>query len=164
MTEEIKSMDITEQFDIKATPARVFMALTRQVASWWGAPYLYTKLAKGLTLEPRLGGRFYETWGTGQGRLWGTVTQIRKNEWLEITGNLGMKGAVQGTICFTLEPKGDHTVVTLIHHAIGQISEETRSGYTIGWKDLLGVRLKAFVEEGTKYGVGHKPPSGIHSN
>ena len=94
---------------IKATPNRVYNAITNRIAAWWGTPYLYTRLAKGIILEPRLGGRFSEVWGTGQGRLWGTVTQIKKNEWIEITGDLGMKGAVQGTICFALEAKEDST-------------------------------------------------------
>jgi uncharacterized protein YndB with AHSA1/START domain len=162
MTEEIKSIDITEEVVIKAAPPRVFNAVTKEIAAWWGAPYLYTKLAKNVVLEPKLGGRVYEVWGTGQGRLWGTITQIRKNEWIEITGTIGMKGAVQGIVSFSLEPKGESTLVTLTHHAIGQIGDEIKSGYVTGWNDLLG-RLKAFIETGKKYGVGHIPPPGSHS-
>jgi uncharacterized protein YndB with AHSA1/START domain len=164
MVEDVRSIDITHEVMIKATPNRVYNAITNKIAAWWGTPYLYTRLAKDIVLEPKLGGRFYEVWGTGQGRLWGTVTQIKKNEWIEITGNLGMKGAVQGTICFALEAKDGATLLTLTHHAIGQISEETESGYVVGWKDLLGTRLKAFVEAGKKYGVGLDPPPGLHSN
>jgi len=107
MTEEIRSIDITEEVVIKAAPPRVFNVVTKEVAAWWGAPYLYTKLAKNVILEPKLGGRFYEVWGIGQGRMWGIVTQIRKNEWIEITGTIGMKGAVQGTVSFSLESKGE---------------------------------------------------------
>jgi len=164
MVEDVRSIDITEQVMIKATPNRVYNAITNKIAAWWGAPYLYTRLAKDLVLEPKLGGKFYEVWGIGQGRLWGTVTQIKKNEWIEITGTIGMKGAVQGNICFALEAKGHSTLLTLTHHAIGQISEETRSGYVLGWKDLLGTRLKSFIEAGKKYGVGFDPPPGLHSN
>ena len=154
MAEEIRSIDITEEVVIKAAPSRVFNAVTRKVAAWWGAPYLYTKLATDVILEPKLGGKFYEAWGTGQGRLWGIVTQIRKNEWIEITGTIGMKGAVQGIISFSLEPKEESTLVTLTHHAIGQITEDMKTGYSTGWKDLLG-RLKTFIETGKKHGVGH---------
>jgi len=163
MTEEIRSINITEEVVIKAAPPRVFNAVTKETRAWWGPPYLYTKLAENVILEPKLGGRFYEVWGTGQGRLWGIITQIRKNEWIEITGTIGMKGAVQGIVSFSLEPKGESTLVTLTHHAIGQITEDTRSGYATGWKDLLG-RLKTFIETGKKYGVGHTEPHVYHAS
>jgi uncharacterized protein YndB with AHSA1/START domain len=157
----LASVDIAQEVKINADPGRVFEALTTQVASWWGAPYLYSELAKDLILEPRIGGRFYEVWGDDDGRLWGIVTQIRRNEWLEITGSIGMDGAVQGVMCYELKAQGGGTVLSLTHKAIGHITTKTRSGYAFGWKDLFGTRLKAFVETGKKYGVGCELPPGF---
>jgi uncharacterized protein YndB with AHSA1/START domain len=143
---------------IKATPSRVFEALTTQVASWWGAPYLYSELAKDIVLEPKIGGKFCEVWGEDEGKLWGIVTQLRKNEWLEITGSIGMSGPVQGVLCYELKGVQGGTLLRLTHEAIGPISPRIRSGYASGWKDLLGTRLKAFLETGKKYGVDYELP------
>jgi uncharacterized protein YndB with AHSA1/START domain len=154
----VNSLDIAQEVKINADHNRVFQALTTQVASWWGAPYLYSELAKDIVLELKLGGRFYEVWGEDDGALWGIVTQIKRNEWLEITGPIGMSGVVHGVLCYELKAQGAGTIVRLSHKAIGQISSKTRSGYSYGWKDLLGTRLKAFVETGKKYGVGCELP------
>jgi hypothetical protein len=55
---------------------------------------------------------------------------------------------VQGVVSFELEAKENATVVKLSHRAIGEVNEKTQTGYASGWQDLLGTRLKAFVERG----------------
>ncbi|MDQ2717271.1 MAG: hypothetical protein M3Z08_20405 [Chloroflexota bacterium] len=49
------------------------------------------------------------------------------------------------------------TLVKLSHRAIGEVGERQQRGYAAGWQDLLGMRLKAYVEQGIKYGIGHEP-------
>ena len=106
-----------------------------------------------------MGGRCYEDWGDEQGALWATVTAVKKNELLEMTGPVGMSGAVQGVVRFELEPKGNTTVLKLSHRAIGEVNERQQEDYDAGWRDLLETRLKAFVEQGVRYGLGHEPPN-----
>jgi hypothetical protein len=36
------------------------------------------------------------------------------------------------------------------HEAVGKVDEDTQRRYGLGWDDLLGVRLKALVEDGTR--------------
>ncbi len=98
----VGSMHIEQEVTIEASPERVFDALTNELSAWWGAPYLVSDAAKALILEPRIGGRFYEDWGDGQGAQWATVTSIKRNEVLELTGPIGMSGVVQGVVCFEL--------------------------------------------------------------
>ena len=69
-----------------------------------------------------------------------------------------MPGAVHATVRFELEKRAGATLVKLTHQACGYISDEAKSRYAFGWKDLLGTRLKALVETGKKYGVGHGLP------
>lgn len=157
---EVGAMHIEQEVKIEASPSRVFEALTKEVAAWWGPPYHLSKTPQGLVLEPKLGGSFYEVWGNGDGVLWATVTSLKRGERLEMTGPMGMSGAVEGRISFTLEPQGKATVVKLSHRAVGEVTDWTRNAYGQGWQDLIGVRLKAYVETGKRYGLGCEPPPG----
>ncbi len=152
---------IEQEVTIEASPARVFDALTKEVVAWWGAPYLMSPdAAKDLVLEPEPGGRFFESWGDGQGSLWATVTAIKPAQRLELTGPIGMRGAVLGVVSIELHPKGNGTLLTLSHRAVGEVTPEIRASYASGWSDLLGTRLKVFVETGTRYGLGREPRTG----
>jgi DNA-binding transcriptional ArsR family regulator/uncharacterized protein YndB with AHSA1/START domain len=152
-------LQIEQEITIEAAPARVFEALTNEVSAWWGAPYLISEEAKTLTLEPKIGGRFYEDWGDGAGALWGLVTSFKQNEWIEVSGSIGMSGVVSGVVSFELQTQGNGTIIKLSHRAMGEVNERLQAGYAGGWHDLLAVRLKAFVEQGIKYGIGHEPPN-----
>jgi hypothetical protein len=83
------------------------------------------------------------------------VTAIKRNERLELTGPIGMSGAMHSVVTFNLEPKqeGEVTTLKLSHQAIGQLSEDTQANYKAGWQDLLGKRLKSFVEKGERHGL-----------
>ena len=39
-------------------------------------------------------------------------------------------------------------------------TEELKTGYHGGWQDLLGRRLRSFLETGEKMGIGHEPAAG----
>lgn len=150
-------LHIEQEIRIEASPSRVFEALTNNVSAWWGAPYLISDEAKSLVMEPNIGGRFYEDWGNGAGTLWGLVTSIKQDEWIEVRGSMAMSGVVTGVLRFELEAQGIATLVKLSHRAIGEVNEELQAGYNDGWHDLIAVRLKALLEEGMKYGIGHEP-------
>ena len=149
---------IEQEVAINAAPEKVFNALTNDVSPWWGAPYLLSDSAKALIIEPLLGGRCYEDWGDSNGGVWATITGIKQNEWIELTGPIAMSGVVQGVVSFELEAQGEGTLLKLSHRAMGEVGERQQQGYSSGWHDLLAVRLKAYVEQGIQYGIGHEPP------
>lgn len=149
----LHGVHIEQEVTINAPVAQVFDALTNQVSAWWGAPYLITDAPQAIIFEPKVGGRLYESSVNGEGALWATVTAIKANEWLELTGPIGMSGAVHSVVSFILEPGDKATRLKLSHRAIGELSEETQANYGAGWQDLLGVRLKAFVETGERHGL-----------
>lgn len=153
--QEVGSIRIRQEILINAPAEKVFSAITEDTSYWWGAPYLIYDELKGLVIEPKLGGLFYEDWGGGAGALWGTVTRWKQNETFEFTGRCGMGGAVNGVVCFHLEKKGAATLLKLEHDAVGHVTEKTQSGYSHGWNDLLEKRLKSFVERGECLGI-HK--------
>jgi uncharacterized protein YndB with AHSA1/START domain len=148
-------MQVEQEISINASAERVFEAMTQDVSAWWGAPYLLTASPQAIILEPQVGGRLYEQSGSGDGALWATVTTIKKNERLELTGPVGASEALHSVVTFSLEPKneGEATLLKLSHQAIGPFGEDTQANYNAGWQDLLGVRLKAFVEKGERHGL-----------
>lgn len=109
--------------------------------------------AREIILEPRVGGRFFEDWGGGEGALYATVTIARRPERLRMNGSMGMGGAVAGVIDLTLTPRAGATVLRLSHRAVGEVTEETESGYRDGWRALMTERLKAYVERGVRSGL-----------
>jgi hypothetical protein len=128
----------------------VFDALTTNIGAWWS--HHFAAQPRAIVLEPVIGGRFYEDFGDGSdGALYGTVTFVKRGERLTLSGPMGMSGAVAGVISFHLTAAEDSTALRLSHQVAGVVDEETRLSYTAGWQDLLGTRLKAFVERGERY-------------
>ncbi len=60
-------MQVEQAVTIQAPPHRVFEALTKDIASWWGSPHTIDEARAGdIVLEARVGGRLYEDWGTAR--------------------------------------------------------------------------------------------------
>jgi uncharacterized protein YndB with AHSA1/START domain len=144
------AVDVSTETFIDAAPWRVFDALTQNVAAWWGAPHLRSADATNLVLESQPGGRFIEEWGHRQGTLRAMVTAIRQDEHLELTGEVLGQGRGVLEIRLVRREGG-----TLLHAALTARGEAPRGGEAEqrALDDLLKVRLKAFVEQGTRSGV-----------
>ena len=138
---------VSLQVFVDAPPWRVFDALTVNVAAWWGGPHLRSADATNLVLEPQPGGRFYEEWGHRQGALRGIVSAIKQDERLDVEGALF--GARAATLAFVLERREGGTLVAASLVGAGL---EARAA-SAALEDLVRVRLKAFVEQGTRSGV-----------
>jgi DNA-binding transcriptional ArsR family regulator/uncharacterized protein YndB with AHSA1/START domain len=133
---------------IDADPARVFDSLI-DADGWWS--HRYSADSKELRLEAFVGGRFYELFDDDNGALYATVTSIKRGEHLELSGSIGMAGAVLGYARFDLEARDGATLVKLSHRAFGEIGDQRKQAYTGGWGVLLNERLKPFVEQGRRY-------------
>jgi DNA-binding transcriptional ArsR family regulator/uncharacterized protein YndB with AHSA1/START domain len=148
----VSSFHLEQEVTIRAPRARVFDALTRDVGQWWA--FRLTRDAKStLVLEPRVGGRFFEDMGDGEGALWGTVTYIKRPEVLRLTGPLGMmKEPIIGVYTYELSDAADGaTLLKLTHRVAGQPGPKAEESYRGGWGKLLGQYLKTYVEEGKTY-------------
>jgi len=157
-TADVTKIRIEQVIKIAAPTDKVFKALTQNMSSWWGLPYLQNEAAKDIRLEPEVSGRLYELWSDNEGAEWARVTAIKHNQLLELTGRLAMPGAVQCVVYFKLEDKGDHTILNFSHHAIGDIEPQTTEMFSAGWDDLLNTRLRLFIEKNQRYGIGYPPP------
>ena len=159
---KLQSIRVEQEIVIAASPDKVFHAMVEDTGSWWGMPYLRNPESSKLVIEARLGGLMYESWGNdNEGAECARVTTYKENEILELNGRFGLDGAVVSVARFELRAEGDKTFLSLSHHIIGEIDNQTKEQYSFGWRDLIGTRLKAFVEQGECYGIGHPPPPGF---
>ena len=140
---QIVADSILLSYEIGAAPARVFEALTGEIGAWWTHAF---KKGKAVRFEPRVGGRFYEDWGDETGALYAHVTYIDPPAKLRLAGPMGMSGAVASGMEFTLEDAGGKTRLTLVHDIMGTIPPDEVQSYRSGWKELLGVTLREYVE------------------
>jgi uncharacterized protein YndB with AHSA1/START domain len=159
MSEE--AMNLQVEIQIEATPTRVFAALTKGVAVWWGKPYFESEDAHDIILEPKLGGHFFERWSrdahSPDGALLGIVVAVKHPNLLRMRGSFGMGNRlVQGLVEFEMLHSETGTDLRFSHQASGDISEELKMQYARAWHDLLG-RLKFYVEEGHGEGIRHEP-------
>jgi uncharacterized protein YndB with AHSA1/START domain len=112
-----------------------------------------TNRATGLELDPRLGGPFREKWGQGGGKLLATVTAVEPERLLELTGPLHL-GVVFGVAEFRLEDDPEGTRLSFAHRGIGEVSPDVVEAFAGGWSELLGNRLRRFVESDARLGIG----------
>lgn len=141
------SMNIEQEVTIAASPERVFEALTRDVGAWWS--HSFAESPRGIHLEPRVGGRFYEEFdGDGNGALYATVTYVEQGKSLRMSGPMGMAGAVLGAISYELEARDGGTLLKLSHRATGDLPDGALERYAGGWQEMLNDRLKRYIEAG----------------
>lgn len=147
-SETVRIVHIEQRVRIDAGRERVWQALTSDPGAWWGSPYTVRADRVGLRLDLAPGGTLWEDWGDGQGWAWATVRGFRRPELLDLTGTFMLTGAVDGSAAFELSEADGGTLVCLRQTAMGAVTDEVADEWRAGWADLLGVRLKAFVEGG----------------
>jgi DNA-binding transcriptional ArsR family regulator/uncharacterized protein YndB with AHSA1/START domain len=155
MSAERPAIDVALDVAIAAPRSLVFAALTEDPGGWWGHPYLRSD-ATGLTLEPRLGGLLVERWDGG-GDVLATVTGWTDGRYLRLAGPLHL-GLAVGIATFQLSDSTHGTDVQFSFRAFGVIEPDLVDQFAQGWTELIGRRLKALVETGTRLGVAPDPP------
>lgn len=152
---ELRTVDLEFEVTIASDIGRVFSALVDDVAGWWGPPFVSVE-AMNLTIDGVLGGVFCEHYADGA-RILGTVTGIRRNHFLQITGPFHL-GAATATAEVTLtDASSGETRVGLTFRGAGLMSTEVVEAFSGGWRELITVRLKALVENGTRLGLDPGP-------
>jgi DNA-binding transcriptional ArsR family regulator len=150
------TLDLALDVSIAAPRSDVFAALTADPGGWWGYPYLRSETT-GLSLQRRLGGLVVETWDGG-GSVLATVTGWKDNRYLQLTGPFHL-GVALGVATFELSDRDDGTSVQFSFRAIGAIEPLLIQRFEEGWTELVGRRLKALAETGTRLGIAPDPPN-----
>jgi uncharacterized protein YndB with AHSA1/START domain len=128
---------------VKASPERAFEVFTAGVAGWWPirTHSVGKERAETVTMEPRLGGRFYERTVDGEEHDWGVVTAWEPPDRFACTWHPGYDPAQAQDIEVRFLPKGDVTRVELVHSGWerrGEGAAEAMKSYDEGWDTVLG--------------------------
>jgi DNA-binding transcriptional ArsR family regulator len=156
MNTERPAVDVALDVAIAASRKLVFAALTEDPGGWWGHPYLRSD-ATNLTLEPKLGGLVVESWDGG-GAVVASITGWTDGRYLQLTGPFHL-GLALGIATFQLSDSDGGTSVQFSFRAIGAIEPQLVERFAEGWTELVGVRLKTFVETGKRLGIAPDAPA-----
>ncbi len=146
VTDDVHTIRIETELRFRATPERLFRALTDETPEWF--PFTYGEdRVRSVIVEPRVGGRHFEDWGDDAGYLYGWVTVYDPPHRFATRGRL-MPGVLLDAE-YTLTADGDDTVLAMTKVAFGPMSaEEADSVRTYGDVARFEDALRAVVEEG----------------
>lgn len=145
-TDEIRTVRIETELRFRATPERLFRALTQESLQWFPTTY-GEKRVKAVVVEPRVGGAHYEDWGDGAGHLYGHVTVYDPPFRYSTRGRV-FAGSILDT-AYELEPDGDETILRMSKVAVGPMTDEqARSIRTYGDIRHFEEALRRVVEAG----------------
>jgi DNA-binding transcriptional ArsR family regulator len=144
-SDEMRTVRIETELRFRATPERVFRALTEETLEWF--PFTYgEERVKAVVMEPRVGGALYEDWGDGMGYLYGHVTVFDRPHRYASRGRI-MAGTILDSD-YVLEEDGDETVLRMSKVAVGPMTEEEAASITT-YGDLARFEepLRHLIEE-----------------
>jgi len=144
---------VVKTVDVRRSASEAFRIFTEEVSAWWPmATHTRAKTAEGqktvrVTIEPRLGGRIYETLADGAELEWGEVTGYAPGEFFAMLWTMGRPAPQATDVSIRFEALGaDACRVTLTHEnweRMGEEAERLRNGYNAGW---AGVFEKGFAD------------------
>lgn len=147
MTRTIRPAPVRRTFSVKAAPDRAFQVFTARMGRWWPASH---HIGEGdlseVTVEPRVGGRWYETTSTGATCEWGRVLVWDPPRELVLAWQLSADWTYDPDliteVAVTFTPEGEGTRVDFEHRgleAYGARAEEVAKGVGSpgGWPAIL---------------------------
>ncbi|MDT2009814.1 hypothetical protein FXW78_49840 [Rhodococcus opacus] len=68
--------DVRREISVSGSPERAFDLFTNHMAKWWPAEHhVATSPVTAMTVEPRVGGRIYDSCEDGSESAWGHITE-----------------------------------------------------------------------------------------
>ena len=126
------TVSIEKSVVLNSSKEKVWKALTdeKELGQWWN---------KGVRLEPRLDGDFYEPWGKGN-LATGKVIEVENQKMIQFTWREKAWKANQETICqFSLEEKDNKTHFTVTHSGWEQFENQKQliESFEMGWSGIF---------------------------
>lgn len=141
-------MVVEHETTVDARTDRVWRALTDEIGRWWHEGFHALANARGMRLEPVVGGRLYEWADDGSAVVWATVIGIQPGRSLDLAGHMSLSfgGPAVVMIRFDVEAKGATSVVKVSESRVGVVSDDAAPSAKKGWSVLLDAGLKPYVE------------------
>lgn len=149
---------IVKVLEVRQPPDRTFRAFAQEIGAWW--PLDTHSLARsaegervvGVTIEPRAGGRVFETLEDGRELDWGEVLTWEPGRRIALSWRLREppERATRVTVDFEAL-SGGGCRVTLTHgdwQRLGSDAAARRGSYDNGWVTVLENGFGAYLEQG----------------
>lgn len=134
---------VVKTLDVKRPPEQAFRAFALEIGAWWPlATHTRARDAQGersvdVTIEPRVGGRIFETLADGRELDWGEVLTWQPGALLELSWRLGHAEDQATHVAVHFAALGrDGCRVTLTHshwERLGDAAVARRDAYDNGW-------------------------------
>ena len=130
-------------------PAEAFELFTDGMAKWWPldshsmTAQTGQGVASDVTVEPREGGRIYETMPDGSRSDWATITDWTPGARLAFDWYVGRDPGGATRVAVTFLPEGNGTRVELVHDGFDRLSDgvELHGNYDSGWTLVFSTRF-----------------------
>ena len=138
---------IIKTLDVNCSPEKAFEVFVTRIGTWWPLAGHSSSAGDGkdaldVTIEPRVGGAFFETRHDGAKDLWGEVLEYSPGEKFASTWHPGNNKDHPTRLDVVFEAAGEGGCrVTLTHsgwEAWADRAEEMRGNYNGGWDIVFG--------------------------
>src|SRR5690349_20739362 len=136
---------------VKCDPARAFHAFTAEMSQWWplSTHSVAQAKARSVTIEPKEGGRIYETTEDGSTHEWGRVLSWSPLRGFSMTWHPGRAADPHTIVDLSFAAEDGATRVRLVHRgweALGKDGHATRDAYNSGWESVLVQHFGGYLE------------------
>ncbi|MDT2007080.1 ATPase [Rhodococcus opacus] len=115
--------DVRREISVSGSPERAFDLFTNHMAKWWPAEHhVATSPVTAMTVEPRVGGRIYDSCEDGSESAWGHITEWDPPAgfafaWM-LTGTWQLETDIEkaSRVSVSFAADGDRTRVILVHN------------------------------------------------
>lgn len=147
-TGAVGAFEITHEVEVPGTQEEAFDAFTGDISGWWDRSFSEHPFK--IILEPRPGGGFYELFDEqGNGAQHARVIFVQRGQRIRFTGAMGFSGYAMEmvhTVDFLPADDPQHTRVSLLVRAAGQLDPDWPEGIERVWKHFLDERFKLYME------------------
>ena len=139
------ALEVRSSVTVKLPRDEAFRLFTERIGAWWplSRHSVYEDEAVGVTMEPRVGGRLYESAVDGRTSTWGTVTAWDPFDRVTVTWHPGYDEELATLVDVTFSDGADGgTQVELLHtgwEIHGETAQEAADTYRSGWPGVLGL-------------------------
>lgn len=146
MANELLAATYTLRVTISAPTQRVWQVLTKETADWWPKDFHTSPRAQRFVIEPVIGGRAFEDFGSGDGLQWYSVLGVEDGKELVLAGHLlpPFGGPAITALRLTLiAAPGGGTVLEVRDDRFGALGVESPVD---GWQLVFDGGLRHYIE------------------
>lgn len=151
----VEHAPVVKSIDVRRSAADAFRIFTAEMSAWWPlethtrAKTAVGEVTTGVTIEPRVGGRIYETLNDGRELEWGEVSRFEPGEAFAMRWTMGRPAEQSTLVTVRFEALTEANCrVTLTHENWERMGEEgakMRDNYNNGWETVFNQRFGAFA-------------------